>query len=307
MFGYITPFKPQLKLCDMELYKSVYCGLCRKLSRFGKRNKFLLSYDLTFYTLLSLSIQKENPEFERGRCILSPKKSKSFLKDCESLRVASSLNVILFYYKLKDNINDEKYIKKMESVLCKFVFGKAQKRASTEFPNIHNVLERMQVNQQLAEEGRFRGIDYSCDPFSKALGELFCIMPGNKEVQPALKRTGYMAGRFAYLMDALEDLEPDLKAKRFNPFIEAFNLERAEDLNNREIYNYAYEAINITIAQLAAAYELLPVKRYKSILDNIIYLGLKCRLKSLIEDKTKIGIDKIIFSNKKEIADGKSI
>ena len=33
MFGYVKACPPQLRLCEWEAYRGVYCGLCRTLGR----------------------------------------------------------------------------------------------------------------------------------------------------------------------------------------------------------------------------------------------------------------------------------
>ena len=54
-----------------------------------------------------------------------------------------------------------------------------------------------------------------------------------------------------------------------------------------KIREYAAGAVNLTVGEIAAAYELLNIKRYKTILDNLIYLGLHSSLKSVIEKNQK--------------------
>ena len=33
MFGYVTVYKPELKIKDYSLYKGVYCTLCKRMGR----------------------------------------------------------------------------------------------------------------------------------------------------------------------------------------------------------------------------------------------------------------------------------
>ena len=33
MFGYLQPFKDELRMKDHQLYKSVYCGLCKSMKK----------------------------------------------------------------------------------------------------------------------------------------------------------------------------------------------------------------------------------------------------------------------------------
>ena len=52
------------------------------------------------------------------------------------------------------------------------------------------------------------------------------------------------------------------------------------------MHAYARETLNLTVGQIAAAYELLDLRRYKPILDNIIYLGLHESLNQVLLKKT---------------------
>ena len=53
MFGYVTVNRPELKVKELELYRSYYCGLCAELHRrYGRKGQLLLSYDCTFLLLL---------------------------------------------------------------------------------------------------------------------------------------------------------------------------------------------------------------------------------------------------------------
>ena len=50
----------------------------------------------------------------------------------------------------------------------------------------------------------------------------------------------------------------------------------------KEILDYGKGTLNITVAEMGATYELLELNRYKTILDNIIYLGLKSSADSVL-------------------------
>ena len=49
MFGYVTVYKPELKVKEYEAYKGVYCTLCKRLGKdYGFLSRLTLSYDFTF-------------------------------------------------------------------------------------------------------------------------------------------------------------------------------------------------------------------------------------------------------------------
>ena len=58
MFGYIKIAKPELKVKEYEMYKAVYCSLCRELGKsYGFLSRLTLSYDFTFLALLNMSLK----------------------------------------------------------------------------------------------------------------------------------------------------------------------------------------------------------------------------------------------------------
>ena len=67
MFGYIKTCTPQLRLCEWEAYRGIYCGLCRTLGRrFGPLARLTLSYDFTFYATLPALRGKRGAEPSGG-------------------------------------------------------------------------------------------------------------------------------------------------------------------------------------------------------------------------------------------------
>ena len=67
-----------------------------------------------------------------------------------------------------------------------------------------------------------------------------------------LKRFGYLLGRWIYFIDALDDLEDDLKEGGFNPFIKRFGLTAPLPPEKREeVRDYGRELLNITGAEMA--------------------------------------------------------
>ena len=65
LFGYIKAYKSELRMKDYEVYRAVYCTLCRELGRsFGPFARFTLNYDFTFLAVLMLSLSPECTRFK---------------------------------------------------------------------------------------------------------------------------------------------------------------------------------------------------------------------------------------------------
>ena len=104
MFGYVRPYKSELLVREYEQYKSVYCELCRELGKsYGWTARFTLSYDCTFYALLSLAVTEAKVTLHQGRCTVNPMKKCSFIESGgEDYKKAAALSVLLTYHKLRD-------------------------------------------------------------------------------------------------------------------------------------------------------------------------------------------------------------
>ena len=94
------------------------------------------------------------------------------------------------------------------------------------------------------------------------------------------------AGAVIYFIDALDDLEDDCKEGGFNPVSPQISGQRRTlRPDKRTDFQYGRELLNITAAELAAAYELLELKRFKGILDNIVYLGLPASMERVFNGR----------------------
>ena len=274
MFGYVKPFKPEMKIKEFDTYKAVYCGLCHQLGRvFGPFAKLTLSYDFTFAAVLSLALKENFCGFKKAHCMATPLKRKECAVPCDETKFVSASAMMLFYYKLKDNIKDSGFFKKILYLILLPFAAFARKKAKKLYPALDGVFSDMMKEQFLLEKEKTVSLDKAAEPTAKALGKVF------EEFDEAqgrvLGRLGYLLGRWIYLLDALDDLKDDAKTKNYNPFLMKFDAYNLTEEKEKEILEYGKGALNVTVAELANAYELLNLYRYKSILDNIIYLGLK--------------------------------
>ncbi len=276
MFGYIKPYKPELKIKDFEIYKGVYCGLCKKLAKqYGPFARMTLSYDFTFLAMIKLAIAKECKGFTKQACVYNPLKKKMCLNPCDDMTFISTLAMIMLYYKIKDNCEDSKGIKKIGAYALKLLFTPSYKKAVKAEPYMDKQIGDAMSEQAVLEKEKTDSIDRAADPTARALGAIFEALSDEKTQKTVLTRLGFLIGRWVYLIDALDDLESDVKKGNYNPFACKFSL--SKDSTKEQIdsaYEYAIGAINLTAGEISNTYELLDINRYKDILDNIIYLGL---------------------------------
>lgn len=272
MFGYVRAYKPELKVRDYEIYKAVYCTLCRKLGRsYGLFARLTLSYDFTFLALIHSGLKETCGGFDKRRCAFNPFKKCSYCKDDQDFELPSAAAMIMLYYKILDNIADNRGIKRLFYKLVLPIFNMARKKAEQKYPQIARVVGSYIDNQTIVEKQYSGNLDLASEPTAAALSQIFA-MCGDTKDKRQLERLGYCIGKWVYLLDAAADLETDIKRGNFNPL--AFEYNRETD----PLYYAKLKiepVLNVCISEAAKAFELLDVKKYKSILENIIYLGLK--------------------------------
>ena len=283
MFGYIKPFRPELKIREAEDYKAVYCGLCKELGRsYGFFARMTLSYDFAFMAMLFMSLQKNCcPSFEKCSCIAHPFKKQCRCTQNEALSLSAKAAMILTFYKIKDDLSDKGFFSKIRAVLLLPFASSARKKALSSgavAEKIDRAAKKMIEEQKAVEDKKSPLSDEAAEPTAKFLSEIM-LLGGNGENEKVLERFGYLLGRYIYLCDALDDLEDDRKKGNYNPFI--FGGENAE--------KEAKSVLFLTVAELFDDLDLMELDKYKEIVENTISLGLKSEVERII---TKKGGDK---------------
>ena len=123
---------------DGILYRAMYCGLCKSLGGCcGQRSRLALSYDMTFLSLLLHNIKNTDVKIENSRCILHPGVKRPMAADDEITRAVACLNTALAYFKLCDDVEDEKMGRMRRALL-----RKGMKRADSLHPAIGKIIRR---------------------------------------------------------------------------------------------------------------------------------------------------------------------
>ena len=107
MFGYVFPNQDELKVRELREYKAYYCGLCRCLRKeYGIIGQLTLNYDMTFLGMLLTALYEPDIVCKDIRCIMQPMCRHKSIKSVY-MEYAAAMNVVLTYYKCKDDWKDE--------------------------------------------------------------------------------------------------------------------------------------------------------------------------------------------------------
>lgn len=280
MFGYVQPDKTNILGKDVVLYKSIYCGICKSLGKnYGCLARLTTSYDMTFLSVLIHNYLDNDVKIVQKRCALHWFKKHPEVEEDEITRTISGLSVLMAYYKIIDDIIDERSnTKKIISKILKKAFIKAKK----DHPLVDKIINYEYTRLSAYEKQYMKNIDKVSDCFGMMLLRITKYMLGDKTCE-GIERMSYSLGKWVYLIDAVDDLEKDFKKKLFNPFLVYFGdyKDRESFLNkHKEDINFI---INTTINQLRLDYNTISFHFNKDLIDNIIENGLKAKTKQVLE------------------------
>jgi len=270
MFGYIMPDKPELKMKEYEMFRGYYCGLCKSMGRsFGTLSRFALNYDSVFLGLLLSSVHNEVPVLKKESCIANPVKKKWIVKGSPHIDYAADINVLLTYYKLKDNIRDEGGLLPR---LAKLAFQRGYNNAASGNKHLDEIIAASITAQVLLEEQKCSSMDEAAEPFANMLSQLLAAgyRGDDQSVSRILGWIGYNLGKWIYLIDAFDDI----KSGSYNPLLQQYKYDN-QDVKAFKSGIEDEVRINLlqALSQTTGSIELLKLKN-KGIIDNILYEGL---------------------------------
>lgn len=274
MFGYVVVHKDELKIKDFSRYGSYYCGVCRSLrDNYGISGQMTLTYDMTFIAVLLSGLYEDDTPAVMKHCVAHHIKKHPEIRN-EYTDYAAAMNVMLSYYKLKDNWEDDKSVK---SNLAAGMLKKAYKKAKKSYPDKAGIIERYIKEQHQMEDNNKTDIDTVSGCTGRMLGSLFTMK--DDEWKSNLYDMGFYLGKFIYIMDAFDDVEKDIKHNNFNPL--------KDRAGSADFNEYCKRILNIVAAESAKYFERLPIIQNIDILRNIMYAGIWSRYNKLVMSDNK--------------------
>ncbi len=260
MFGYVTINKMELKFKEYYSYKGYYCGLCKRLkTKYSNKSRMTLNYDMTFLILFLSSLYEPQNKVSNERCMVHPGKKQLVVQN-EITDYAASVNILLSYYNLLDNWQDDRDYKSL--ALMKTLEGEFRK-ASAELTEKTEIFRMRLENIAKLEKNDTDDVDAVSNEFGHLMEEIFLYK--KDEWEKNLRKIGFYLGKLIYYLDAYEDMEKDEKEKSYNPF---------NNMDTKDRRKAAGELIMLNLSFLSDEIERLPLVQDKGIIDNIIYSGI---------------------------------
>ncbi len=295
MLGYVKAFKPEMKMKDYELYRGIYCSLCRALGRnYSPIAQLFLSYDFAFAAVLRLAAAENSCSFVKKNCPYNPAKKCMICQSRGDLDFCSHAIIITVFYKILDNMHDGGFKSKLIAYLLYPIIYLMHKKAKRLAPEIDKIIGDSMKIQSETEKKKEVCIDEAAHPSADALGKIFSLgFDGTAKI--SLYSLGYMVGRYVYILDAADDLEDDLKNGSFNPFSAEYS--EIKDENKRtEFAQRVTGMLNLTQSNALEALDSVEKKRFEDILENIVLEGLDFSMERVLKKYKTETKEKTIYT-----------
>lgn len=281
MLGYVRMYKPELKVKEYETYRGLYCTLCKHLGRqYGILSRLILSYDLTFLALIILSVQSVSPSFKGGRCPFNLSKKCNYCTNADEVfNFTSAVSVIMFYYKVKDNIADGGFFKKVLMYLILPYAASRRKKAMKKYEKLDIIISKSMNKQAETEKENTDSFDKAAHNSADALGKIFTYYD---DANIDLYRFGYMVGRWVYLIDAADDIEKDMKHHSFNVFVNKYHMTSVNEIT-QDVKKDIESTLNLSSAAAIEAYNKLELTVMFPIIENILFDGMGSSMNKVLK------------------------
>ena len=209
MFGYVKLDKKAPFVLKSNFRKH-YCFLCHALGKYyGQLSRFLVSFDVTFCLML-FAEDSYLKEIGNIQCFKQSAPLKSALTE-ELAKKIAAFNMTLVAAELDDNIRDK------DTFYAKLAYGALKKQFDSiqkEFPLLWKT-----VNEGYDEMERIEKRDGTLEEMENCFADIIekvaveCFSVSDQGILSQLK----FVAKNLYFMDAVDDLDKDVKSGAYNP------------------------------------------------------------------------------------------
>ena len=268
MYGYLKCFLPNMTRHEQNLLRKYYWSNCLAIkANYGYFSTIILSYDLTIVPII-LDIYDSTIENHKS-CHYRSNKGQL---DSPYWKAIGALNLAIAEQKITDSLEDEKNIfVKFGYSFVNFIISGGVKKAKEDFPELFKkakdgMLHTIEVEKNNAD------ILTQGEAFAKMI--IDCI----NEITPlGVEKTNFIRGLSIWLclVDAIDDLDKDLKEKVYNPLIYTNGL---VNTSKKDLINSSY----------------LQISKYIDFIKELIMPILETSENEKINEALKLYVEKII-------------
>ena len=189
----------------------------------------------------------------------------------------SVANVLLTYWNIYDDTVDGGSVKKKTALR---MFRKSYNKAKRDFPELDETLSRRYNELRELEQGNCGSIDRVAHAFALLTQEFATLMLGD-QANEYLQTLCYNLGKWIYLIDALDDVEKDIKRRNYNPFVACYNAKTVQELSQK--YDELSFEMFAVLNRIAQSYNDLNLTKYTCILNNVLFDSIRNKTKQILD------------------------
>jgi hypothetical protein len=206
MYGYLRLLTNVTPSAVQSYYRGMYCSLCHSLwNNYGLRPRFLLSYDLTFLAIVA-DLESKVSSKNRFLCV----RRTDFKPQEEGWKRLAALSILLASKKFEDDILDENDCKAKAALR---IFRKAASKAEDEYEDIAHLC-REGFREMAVMEKQEADLQSLALKFSQIMVDATSLLFSCAHEDIILMKH---VTQWCYFVDALDDLDDDVKKNRYNP------------------------------------------------------------------------------------------
>ena len=266
----MRPYLPELTIRDYNTYLRNLRGVRRQLyEEYGFYACHLLRTNGVLFAILSDSLAGRAATCQRKR-VPGTLVWRKLMCQTQGIRLAAQVEVLLGWHSLQDRKYSElSFPKQVQRAFDRIFLRRSYERAVQENPALERLFgqEREQAVVQMNLSARNYAM--AAEPMSNIYGALYSTLATDDPSQrKSMRYIGSSIGRIFYLLDKAERFETDKRSGRYNVFVvnELKGQSAAMENARRQALAVANDLIRV--------YSMLDIKLNRSLLDNIMLLGL---------------------------------
>lgn len=295
IFGYLKPYKDELKLKHMNEYKNAYCVVCYGLRKnIGYFSTLFLNYEAVFLYIFLDGLSSDVPVETKFRCITNPLKKVFSKINLQLLEYTSFICYSLTLLKIIDNSRDSN--KKLVYKLLEWLLSKNKRylKLQQKYAGIDNEVKHLYDELYHLENNECRDFDLCSVTMGRVLAGIveYYLNLQNIECVNA-KEFAMHLGMWTYLIDAYDDYESDAKKGAFNPLYSFEHMQHGfTDINEKCYCNspallYAEMMLGMMSKNMADYIIKLKFRGNTEIIENIVCYGTINEVKKIRQVKNK--------------------
>ena len=277
MFGYLNIERDKLEEGQRGLWQTFMCGMCISTKRlYGNYPRLFISNDVNFFNVLFHSVTNTDVTVKNSNCFSHPIHKRSILQETDLTKKLSVANVLLTYWNIYDDTVDGGSVKKKTALRF---FRKAYNKAKKDFPELDEVVDKRYGELRQLEQSNCGSIDRVAHAFAE-LSQDFATLVLGEDATEHVKTLCYNLGKWIYLIDALDDVEKDIKRRNYNPFVSCYNVKTVEELRTKH-YELQFEMFAV-LNRIAQSYNDMNLTKYTCILNNVLFDSIRNKTKQIL-------------------------